>query len=416
MTENLFSIVQKCRVCHSSDFFNFLDLGSTPPADQFLTEKELLLPETYYPLSVQLCHECELVQLGQVVHHEILYRNEYPYESSTTKQGKRHWKEFADSVCKDFQLSSEDLVVDIGSNVGVLLECFKKNGTRILGVDPASNIVEIANGRGIETWDNFFDIETAKKILASKGEAKVITGTNVFAHIDDLHLFMQAVDRLLCDDGIFVFEAPYLGNLLKLLEYDTIYHEHLSYLSLKPVSILAEKFGMEIIDVQERDIHGGSFRVFLARRGLRKTNERVELFRHKEQSLNFTNQAKLENFAIAVEQNKQELRAILHDLKSKGKRIAAVSTPAKGMTLLNYCKIGTELIEFATEKSPLKIGKYTPGTHLPILPDSALEENQIDYALLLAWNFADEIIGNLSSYRKNGGKFIMPIPHPKIIE
>lgn len=416
MNDNLFSLVKKCRVCNSSDFFNFLDLGATPPADQFLTANELLEPETYYPLTVQVCQKCELVQLGQVVHHEILYRKDYPYESSTTKQGKRHWKEFADSVCNDFRLNPDDLVVDIGSNVGVLLECFKNNGTKILGIDPASNIVDIANQKGIETWDSFFDLETAKNILSLKGSAKVITGTNVFAHVDNLHSFMNAIDSLLCEDGIFIFEAPYLGNLLKLLEYDTIYHEHLSYLSLKPVSILASKFGMEVIDVQERDIHGGSFRVFMARKGVRKTNERVELFRKKEQDQNLSDPSKLSKFAIEVKQNKDVLRTLLQDLKSQGKRIAVVSTPAKGMTLLNYCKTGKELIDFATEKSSLKVGKYTPGVHLPILADSALVEKKVDYALLLAWNFADEIMENLTEFRKSGGKFIIPIPHPKIIE
>ena len=404
-----------CRICSGTNFEHFLDLGFSPPADQFLQAEHLREPETSYPLTVQICKQCNLVQLGQVVHHEILYRNDYPYESSTTALGKKHWQEFADSTSKEYSLSSEDLVVDIGSNVGVLLECFRNNGTKILGVDPASNIVKIANERGIETWDSFFCHDIAQKILSSKGPAKIITGTNVFAHIDDLHAFIKTILSLLTDDGVFIFEAPYLGNLINLLEYDTIYHEHLSYLSLSPVVFLAEKFGMDVIDVQERDIHGGSFRVFLARKNRYSINPRVAEFHKKEDKLNLADFNILSHFSDQVMKNREELRKLLFELKSSGKKIAAVSTPAKGMTLLNYCKIGTEILDFATEKSSLKIGKFTPGMHIPIKPDSALVSEKVDYALLLAWNFADEIMDNLSEYKNNGGKFIIPIPQPKIV-
>lgn len=404
-----------CRICSGTNFEHFLDLGFSPPADQFLRAEHLKEPETSYPLTVQICKQCNLVQLGQVVHHEILYRNDYPYESSTTELGKKHWQEFADSTSKEYSLSSEDLVVDIGSNVGVLLECFGNNGTKILGVDPASNIVKIANERGIETWDSFFGHDIAQKILSTKGPAKIITGTNVFAHIDDLHAFMMTILSLLTDDGVFIFEAPYLGNLIKLLEYDTIYHEHLSYLSLSPIVFLAEKFSMDVIDVQERDIHGGSFRVFLARKNSYSINPRVAEFHKKEDKLNLTEFNTLSHFSDQVMKNREELRKLLFELKSSGKKIAAVSTPAKGMTLLNYCKIGTEILDFATEKSSLKIGKFTPGMHIPIKPDSALVSEKVDYALLLAWNFADEIMDNLSEYKNNGGKFIIPIPQPKIV-
>ena len=406
---------EKCRICSGINFEHFLDLGFSPPADQFLKAEHLMEPETSYPLTVQICTECNLVQLGQVVHHEILYRNDYPYESSTTALGKKHWQEFADSTSKVYSLSSEDLVLDIGSNVGVLLECFRNNGTKILGVDPASNIVKIANERGIETWDSFFCHDIAQKILSSKGPAKIITGTNVFAHIDDLHAFMKTILSLLTDDGVFIFEAPYLGNLINLLEYDTIYHEHLSYLSLRPVVFLGEKFGMDVIDVQERDIHGGSFRVFLARKNRYSINPRVAEFHKKEDKLNLADFNILSHFSDQVMKNREELRKLLFELKSSGKKIAAVSTPAKGMTLLNYCKIGPEILDFATEKSSLKIGKFTPGMHIPIKPDHALVSEKVDYALLLAWNFADEIINNLSEYKKNGGKFIIPIPQPKIV-
>ncbi|GAG12874.1 unnamed protein product, partial [marine sediment metagenome] len=256
-----------CRMCKSNNLTQFLDLGFTPPADQFLRKEQLREPEVYYPLEVMICTDCGLAQLSYVVSPEVLYRRDYPYESSITKAGQRHWAEFARTVTERLKLGSDDLVVDIGSNVGVLLEAFKANGTRILGVDPASNIVRIAERRGIETLCEFFSIDVARQILSDKGEATVITGTNVFAHIDHLDSLMEAVDVLLNERGVYIIEAPYFVNLIENLEYDTIYHEHLSYLSVKPLVRFLSRFGMEIFDIEQRDIHGGSFRVYVTRTG-----------------------------------------------------------------------------------------------------------------------------------------------------
>jgi len=224
-----------CRMCKGKNLFKFLDLEFTPPADEFRQMDQLNEPITYYPLSVYMCSDCGLAQLGYVVAPEILYQRDYPYESSTTKCGREHFDLFAASVSERFSLTNKDLVIDIGSNVGVLLEGFKKRGTRILGVDPANNIVKIAQERGIETMCTFFGLDCVTRILRLKGKAKVITATNVFAHIDDLYDVMKSVDSLLEKDGIFIFESPYFYNLLKNLEYDTIYHEHLSYISVKPL-------------------------------------------------------------------------------------------------------------------------------------------------------------------------------------
>ena len=276
-----------CRICGSSNLFTFLDLGFTPPADQFLRENQLTEPETSYPLKVMMCRVCGLAQLSHTVHCEILYRRDYPYESSITQSGQTHWDEFAKTVCSTYKLTKKDLVVDVGSNVGVLLSSFKNNGASVLGVDPASNIVRIAEKRGIETIDDFLDSTVAKKIVNQKGKAKVITATNVFAHVDDLHSFIKAVKLLLDAKGIFIVEAPYFGNLLKYLEYDTIYHEHLSYLLLKPIMHLVKMHDMEVIDVQERDIHGGSFRVFIARKEKFKVQENVRKFVQTENLANY---------------------------------------------------------------------------------------------------------------------------------
>lgn len=403
-------------MCQNRNLYKFLDLGFTPPADQFIRKDQLNEPETYYPLDVYVCDNCGLVQLGYIVSPEVLFRNDYPYESSTTQTGREHWNNFAKSVVKQFSLTNEDLIVDIGSNVGVLLESFKKNGVRIQGVDPAANIVMLAHERGINTICDFFNSETVKEILTDKGHASVITATNVFAHVDDLFTFMQNVTDLLNDKGVFIFEAPYLVSLIKHLEYDTIYHEHLSYLSIKPLIPFFEKFNMEIFAIEEVDIHGGSFRVYVGKKSQREISEIVTKMLQIEEDMKLYSHETLDNFALEVRKNRDELTWLIHSLKQEGKKLVGVSAPAKGMTLLNYCKIGSQFLNFVTEKSQLKIGRYTPGTHIPVVSDSELIKYQPDYALLLAWNFSDEIIRNLDEYRKRGGKFIIPIPVPRIID
>ncbi len=404
-----------CRMCKSDNLKQFLDLGFAPPSDQFRRKEQMHEPVLFYPLEVMLCMDCGLAQLSHVVSPEVLYRYDYPYESSVTRTGHLHWTEFAKTTTERLSLGSNDLVVDIGSNVGVLLEAFRSTGTQILGVDPASNIALIAQKRGVETLNDFFGIDVAQQISKNKGQATVITATNVFAHVDDLHSFMRAIDILLNDRGVFIFEAPYFINLVKNLEYDTIYHEHLSYLSVKPLISFFNRFGMEIVDIQQRDIHGGSFRVWVSRVGKMPVSPVVaELVKGEDES-GIHNLDTLDKFALAVQQNRQELLWLLRKLKHDGKCIVGVSAPAKGMTLLNYSRIGTETLDFVSEKSTLKIGRFTPGTHIPVVSDEELIRQSPDYALLLAWNFADEIMDNLKDYKKNGGKFIIPIPHPRVI-
>lgn len=408
--------VTNCRMCRGTRLHKFLDLGKTPPADQFLFERQLKEKEEFYPLGVVVCDDCGLVQLDYVVPPEILYCNDYPYESSTTSAGRRHWSEFAETVKHMMSLDGKDLVIDVGSNVGVLLQMFKDRGVRVLGVDPAANIAAIANRNGIETLAAFFNEEVARRIVSEHGHASVITGTNVFAHMDDLHGVMRAVDHLLNARGVFIVEAPYLISLLQDFEYDTIYHEHLSYLSLKPLQKFFATFEMEIFEVQRRDIHGGSFRFFVQRRNAgRPVSPVVDELLAAEERDGIYGHGRLKQFADHVAKNRDDLRSLLLTLKSHGKRIAAVSAPAKGMTLLNYCGLDTSILDFVTEKAQLKVGRYTPGMRIPVLGDEALLDRQPDYALLLAWNFAEEIMGNLKRFSDNGGKFIIPIPNPKIV-
>lgn len=406
----------RCRICLEKRLTKFLDLGLTPPADDFLLTERLGEPEVHYPLEVFICDNCSLVQIGYVVPPEILYQRDYPYETSITETGVRHFHSFADETYSRFGLASGDLVIDIGSNVGVLLQGFKNQGAEVLGIDPAKGISEIAKNNGIETINDFFTMDLAHKIVKERKKAKIVTGTNVVAHIDDLHSLVRGLDILLDKKGVFIFEAPYLIDLIENLEYDTIYHEHLSYLSLKPMTILFRKFEMEIIDINKVAIHGGSIRYFVARKNIYPVSKNVDKFLEVEKKKKIYEVETLKNFEKSVQSNREELSWMLQSIKHEGKRIAGVSAPAKGMTLLNYCRIGPEILDFVTEKSTLKIGKYTPGTHIRIVPDSELIKQRPDYALLLAWNFADEIINNLKDYKDGGGKFIIPIPKPHIID
>jgi len=405
----------KCRLCSGELSNPFLDLGFTPPADGFIRAEHLNLPETHFPLRVVSCKSCGFVQLDHVVDPTLLYQNDYPYESSMTKTGLSHFDSFAAGVCDAFGLNSDDLVIDIGSNVGVLLDGFKRRGCRVLGVDPAKNIAAIAEHNGIPTIGDFFTPDLANTIREEHQRAKVITGSNVFAHVDDLNSLVAGIQALLEKDGVFIIEAPYLLHLLDNLEYDTIYHEHLSYISIKPLVPFFESHGMAVFDVQEVDIHGGSIRIFVGHKGQHVVQDSVANVLKLEDERGIHSMDNLEAFGQRVAEHRDELMWLLRSLKREGKKIAGVSAPAKGMTLLNYCKIGPETLEFLTEKSKLKLGRHAPGSHIKVVADSELLEADVDYALLLAWNFKDEIMNNLSEFREKGGKFIIPIPKPTII-
>ncbi len=402
-----------CRLCKSTNLETYLDLGEHVPSDSFRTNKDE--KQVKYPLEVNLCLDCGLSQLSYVVDPKVLYQNEYPYESSTTEGGKRHYFEFADSVVDKFKLTKDQLVVDIGANVGVLLEGFKNHGVKVLGIDPAQNIVDIANERGIETICEFFGEKVATQVLDKYGSASVITGTNVFAHVDNLDDFIAGVKILLNNNGVFIFESPFFSELVSGLEYDTCYHEHLSYLSLKPVIKFMERHGLEVFHVEERSIHGGSVRTYVARKGTRFIGESVGQYLSKELDSGIHDINKLREFASNVELNRIDLSNLLSDLKSQGKSIALLSCPAKNSTLLQYCQLGNETFDFATEKSKLKIGRFTPGSSIEVFGDDELLKRQPDYAFVGAWNFLQEIMKNNKEYENRGGRFITHLPKPRII-
>lgn len=405
----------KCRMCNGH-LKRFLDLGVTPLADAFLKEEQLSEPEKYYPLRVCTCLSCGLAQLDYVVPGDELYRKNYPYLSSTTKTGKEHFHGMARDICKKFSFGKSNFAIDIGSNIGVLLEGFKNEGLKVLGIDPATNIAKLANESGIETLPEFFNSSTAKKVLKKYGKADVVTGTNVFAHVDELDDMVSAVKELLKDSGIFVIEVPYLVDLIEKLEYDTIYHEHLSYVSVKPLVKYFAKFNMEVFDVQRYPIHGGTIRVFICSRGKRKISKNVNELIKLEEKAEIYSLERLKKFEQDVLKQRGELVKLLGGIKKQGKRIVGLGAPAKGNTMLNFCRIGTEYLDYLTEKTHIKLGLYTPGTHIKIFEDRKILEDMPDYALILAWNFADEIMKNMEAYKKKGGKFIIPIPQPRIVK
>jgi len=409
-------ILNKCRLCESKKLFKFLDLGLHPPSDQFRKKNETNLPTLYYPLKVYSCNSCGFKQLNYVVEPKILYQQNYPYESSLTKIGIKHYGEFAESVVKEYNLKKNDLVVDIGSNTGVLLSAFKRNKLKIAGIDPAHNICKLAIKRGIPTINNFFNKDSVNKILKSHGRPKVITGTNVFAHVNNLDLFIKNIKRLIHKKkGIFVIEVPYFLHLVKSLAYDTIYHEHLSYITVRPLIPFFKKFKLEIIDIQQKDIHGGSIRIFVSTIGNYKAKNNIKKICKMEDKAKLNSKRVLIDFQKKVIQNRIQLTLLLAKLKKLKKKVIILSAPAKGMTLLNYCKIDTDIVDYATEKSTIKQGLYTPGGNIPVFPDDKILRSRPDYALLLAWNFSKEIINNNIQYLKKGGKFIIAIPKVKII-
>ncbi len=404
-----------CRMCKSENIKKFLDLDFSALSDNFLTFEQLEKSETFFPLTVNICFDCGLCQLGYVVPPELMFNKDYPYDSSTTKMGREHFTKMGIDICDRFELERNSLIIDVGSNSGVLLAAFKSKGMKVLGIEPSSKLANAAIEKGIDSIMEFFSENLVKQILDNYGKASIITGTNVFAHIDDLDDFMRTSDLLLVEDGMIVIEAPYLLHLLENLEYDTIYHEHLSYLSVKPLVKFFKKFDFEVFDIKKQTIHGGTLRYYIGRKNTRKITQNVSNYLELEERNKIYSEEKLQDFSNSVKHHKKILIELLYKIKKDGKRIVAISAPAKGNTLLNYCKIDSEILDYVTERNPLKIGKFTPGMHIPVFSDEKLLKDQPDYALILAWNFADEIIQNNLEYQKNGGKFIIPIPEPKII-
>ena len=404
----------KCLVCLQSDVEEILDLGATALANKFLTAAELSQPEPVFPLKLGFCKNCGHVQLTEIVPPGAMF-DDYLYVSAASDTLKAHLYDVSDVVVQRRSLGTSDLVVDVGCNDATLLSGFKRHGVRTLGVDPAKNLAA-ASTSGIERFVGFFNSATAGQILGKWGTASVITLTNTFPHIQDLHGFIAGVKTLLRPGGALVIEAHYLVDILEQDAFDTIYHEHVSYWSLTAIHTLCGKLGMEIISAERLALHHGQIRVFIQREGEGKVEPSVASILEHERNAGLSEINTFHAFRDRVLGIKRNLKKTLVDLKKQGKRVVAYGAPAKGNTLLGFLEIGPDLVEYIVDRSSLKQGRFTPGTHIPVVPTGRLLEDQPDFVLLLAWNFQEEVLSQQREYRARGGKFMTPVPTVRIIE
>lgn len=406
---------RKCLICQSTKLSKYLSLGKAAPANSYLTKSDLKNKEFKAPLEVYFCHNCNLAQLLHIVDRSLLFKK-YDYFSSTSPVLVKHFEDYAKEVFRRFPIQAKQLVVDIGSNDGVLLKPFKKLGARVLGIDPAKNIAKIANKQGIETIPEFFDKDKVAQLIKKYGKAGIITSNNTLAHTDALHDIIEGIKEFLDEKGVFVFEVQYLLDLLTHNEFDNTYHEHICFHAIRPLQILLKMHGLKIIDVIHTDTHGGGIMVFVSHlRSEFPIGKAVNEFIEKEKSFGLNKLSTYKKFAQRPPLVKKVLTKMLFDLKKKGKKIVAYGASAKATTLLQYCNIGPDIVEYITDSAPSKQGKFTPGTYIPIVSPDILKTKTPDYIIITAWNYADNIMEKEKWFKDGGGKFIIPIPEPKIV-
>lgn len=404
--------VDKCQVCNSKDLKSVLFLGYLPPVNTMPVVGTQPKEQPSYPAEMLQCGKCQLVQIGCVVDPEILFPPTYPYTSGTTKILRENFAELYREVMSLYPLTPKDLVVDVGSNDGTLLSNFHLGGHKVLGIEP-TNAGKIARKNGIDTMTAFFNKKAAKAAVAKKGKASIVTAANVFAHIEDVHSIVEGIASMLKDDGIFISESHYLVSLLETVQYDTIYHEHLRYYSVTALKYLLESHGLEIIHVKKIPTHGGSVRVYAAKKGKRTVRPTVQQVLNAEKTQ--ISEGALRRFRDKVVQSKTGLHALLNDIKKRGEKVYAVGAPSRASTLINYVGLDDGIIDCVLEiQGSYKIGKYVPGTTIPVLEESKLVTDQPAYALLLSWHIASELIPKLTA-KGFRGKFIVPLPNPRIV-
>lgn len=404
-----------CRLCGSTNLTRIWSFGETPLANEYILPADIDKPEPFAPLDVYKCDDCHLVQLRDVVDPNVLFGN-YLYVSSTSPAFVAHFEEYARTVTDRFDLEEDDLVVDIGSNDGVLLKPFQNFGTKVLGVEPAENIAAAANADGVPTVAEFFTPDVARKLKEQHGPAKVITANNVFAHTDGVIDMAAAIKEMLTDDGVFVFEVQYLGTLLKDNLFDIVYHEHVCYYHVHPLVQFFKNQEMDVFDVEQPAVHGGSLRVYVQRAdGPYKHHKRLSQVLAAEKNARLNTLAPYKEFADRIADNKKKLTTFLQDLKSQGKRIAGYGAPAKATTLTYAFGIDGSILDYIVDDSPLKQGRLMPGTHIPIVSSADFKKNAPDYCLILAWNFADPIMKNNAFFTDSGGQWIVPVPEPNVV-
>ena len=404
-----------CRICKQPLPAPFLDLGAMPLANSFLSNASEFAAEEKYPLAVAGCAECGLVQLNFVVPAEQLYRD-YIYVSSTSDGVKRHAAHLADTLIAQYGWKPSDVICEVASNDGTVLQAFKSRGVKVVGVEPALNIAKIAEAAGIPTIPEFFNPASAATVLEKYGKASLIFGRHVFAHVDDVHEFFEGVKLCLADDGVFIIEVPYLGDFLEHHEFDTIYHEHLSYVSLTAMEHLCQQHGMALVDVEHITLHGGSIVLHMRRQGVGTPSARLQAMLQHERSAGFADASRLSRFADDVRAWKVRFEKLIADLEASGASIIGYGAAAKANTLLCFCPGAAKPFKYILDRSGHKQGKYTPGTHIRVEhPDHWKTEPRATHMVVLAWNFKDEIMEQMKAFREQGGHFVIPIPDPTVV-
>jgi SAM-dependent methyltransferase len=406
-----------CRFCGERLQTSFVNLGMSPLCQTHIEQHQLNHMEPFYPLHAWVCQNCFLVQLEEYVAPANIFSSEYAYFSSYSDSWVEHARRYAEMMRERFALSSHSLVMEIASNDGYLLQHFVAAGVPVLGIEPAANVAKAAQERGVRSEVCFHGTTSADKIVAKYGQADVVLGNNVLAHVPDLNDFVAGMRRLLKPSGVITMEFPHLLRLMEHNQFDTIYHEHFSYFSFYTVEQVFAAHQLTLFDVEELPTHGGSIRIYARHTGdtSKPVGDRVRELRQRELGLGFDRLETYQSFGEQVKATKRELLSFLIALKGKGKSIAGYGAPGKGNTLLNYCGIGPDFLDYTVDRSPYKQGKYTPGMHIPILPPEQIRATRPDYVLILPWNLKDEITAQMSFIHEWGGQFIIPIPKPKIV-
>lgn len=397
----------RCQICRGKTVPG-LDLGHQPVGDLVLSRAELNKPETFYPMQLFHCTDCGLTQLGYTVDPRVVYKN-FPFVSGTTQTATRHLQTMPAQLVRLGGLTKDSFALDIGSNDGTLLKAYVPFGVRFLGVDPSGDPVRIANEQGIPTLHAFFNVETAGRILEQHGQADAVSAAGVFGHIADLDGVMVGVKKLLKPRGIFATDSQYWLPMVERGHYDNMFHQHLRYYALRPLQRLFEKYDMEVFDLERSEVYGGSIRVFAAHRGAYPIAERVGDLRAVEEQARLYDPATHERFRLDSEARKRKLFDTVYGLARQGKKVIGIGAPAKASTVCNYCRLGPDLVEYVTEVNPLRMGKYLPGVHIPIVDEERMfkDERPADAGILFAWNYRDEIEPKLRA-RGFQGEIVCP--------